>query len=83
MAVEEPRPRVVRPEPDRDVVACRRRARRDDIAPDRVVVVVRGRAGGADDREGVLGRRVRGGVVAKGIRCLRRGDGTGAGRQGR
>ena len=40
VAVEEPRPRVVRPETDRDVVVRRGRARRDDVAPDGVVVVV-------------------------------------------
>ena len=47
VAVEEPRARVVRPEPDRHVVAGLGRARRDDVAPDGVVVVVRGRAGAA------------------------------------
>lgn len=54
MAMEEPRPGVVRLEADRDVVARGGRARAHDVAEDRVVVVVRGAARAADDREGVL-----------------------------
>ena len=60
VAVEEPRARVVRLEADRHVVARRGRAGRDDVSPDGVVVVVDGRAGAADDGEGVLSREMRG-----------------------
>ena len=52
MAVEEPRARVVRREPDGDIVACRARA--DGVALRRVHVVVVGAAGAADDGKGVL-----------------------------
>ena len=58
VAVEEPRARVVRVEPDGDVVAwvggVLREAGRDDIAPDGVIVVVFRRVSTADDSEGVL-----------------------------
>ena len=56
VAVEEPRARVVGAEADRDVVVVGRSARRDDIAPDGVLVVVGRRACRANDREGVLER---------------------------
>ncbi len=93
VAVEEPRAGVVRGEPDRDVVARGGYARRDDVAPDRVVVVVRRRACAADDREGVLegdgsyeGRDVsdlRESVSGRRVGDLHRAGGAGEGRRRR
>ena len=54
VAMEEPRAWVVGLEADCDVVARGRGAGRDDVAPDRVVVVVFCGAGAADHGEGVL-----------------------------
>ena len=58
VAVEEPRPGVVRLEADRDVVADGAVASRDGVTPDGVVVVVLSRAGAAYDCECVLLRAV-------------------------
>ncbi len=54
VAVEEPWARVVRPEADGNVVVRVGRAGAHDVAPDRVVVIVLGTVGAADDRKGVL-----------------------------
>ena len=54
VAMEEPRPGVVRLEADSDVVTVVGDARRDGVAPDGVVVVVLGRARAAYNCEGVL-----------------------------
>ena len=54
VTVEEPRPGVVRLEPDRDVVPGGGCAGADDVPPNRVVVVVLGTAGRADDGEDML-----------------------------
>ena len=54
VTVEEPRPGVVRLEPDRDVVPGSGCAGADDVPPNRVVVVVLGAARRADDGEDML-----------------------------
>ena len=54
VAVEEPRARVVGLEADRNVVARGGGSRGDDVAPDRVVVVVVGGTCAAYNSEGVL-----------------------------
>ena len=51
VAVKEPRPRVVSLEPDRDIII--RVAEADNVAHDRVVVVVRRASRAADDVEDV------------------------------
>ena len=59
VTVQEPGPGVVRLEPDRDIVAGGGRSRADHVAPDRVLVIVRGAPGAAYNSEGVLGAKVR------------------------
>ena len=54
VAVEEPRARVVSLEADRDIVVRGGGSRGDDVAPDRVVVVVIGGTCAAYNSEGVL-----------------------------